>query len=115
MKPLLTLLLAAFTASAQTNSVMLSWLPCPSTNAAGTFIYGTMTLSDFSASSTPTNYVFKYDAGTNMVLVVSNLTYGLWYFTATAYCMGGTNESARDNIASWVFLPPPGQLTTRPN
>jgi hypothetical protein len=50
-----------------------------------------------------------------MVLVVSNLTYGLWYFTATAYCMGGTNESARDNIACWVVLPPPGQLTTRPN
>src|SRR5690242_9113121 len=97
-------LLAVFCAAARANgtaqeSVSLGWVPSPAPQVAGyTVCYGT----------TSQAYGCRFDAGTNTIVTITNLTEGLtYYFVAVAVASNGNESSPSNEISYSVPDEPP--------
>lgn len=96
-----------FASAALAGDLHLTWDASPSTNVTGYAVYATTN------SLTDTNLAtaLRFDAGTNLNIVISDLKTGTWSFGATAYT-ASRGESLLSNIVIVQIPEPPKVMRT---
>ena len=99
-----------FCASAQSQSVLLTWNPSPSTNVNAYRIYCWTNLPD--AQCAIPNALQSSLLGNVTSITLTNLLPTSYTFGATAVDTNTGNESLLSNLAHWTILSPPGYFVT---